>query len=118
MTNDLIKRLTAFLETFVPHERGWVAPSPDDYNEFNNIVHAIRDAKWARDEDNDATIEITLTDRSIGRRPWMPLMPYTDYDKPMTVDEYRRLMSCLSAAESMIEQVRIALENRSPPVKI
>ena len=106
---ELLDRIAKFLSAHVEHERGWVAPSEADFTEFWEICTAIRDAKWDRDEDNDPTIEIDLVDRSKGRRPWTPLLPYDYYDKPLEDKHLQAAESALDAAESLSKHARLIL---------
>jgi hypothetical protein len=106
----LLARIMRFVETYVPHERGWVKPSKDDFDEFSEICCAIRDAKWARDEDNDPTIQIDMVDRSYGLRPWVPIVPYHEYDKPITEDHWHAASSLLDAANEIQRQARLIMD--------
>jgi hypothetical protein len=106
----LLARITSFVATFVPHERGWVKPSKADLDEFAEICCAIRDAKWARDEDNDPTVQIDMVDRSYGHRPWVPVVPYRSYEEPLTEDHWRAASSLLDAASEIQRQARLIVD--------
>jgi hypothetical protein len=112
MAPELSERITRFLETRVEGDQGggWVAPSREDFDEFYNIIAAIRDAKWDRDGDGDPTIEIRLTDRSIGRHPWVPYVPYHHYPEPITDEHWRAAASLLDTSAAMTREARLLID--------
>ncbi len=109
MAEDLVDRLKRFLDPFVPHESGWVKPSKEDFQEFYDLCCAIRDAKWARDEDNDPTVAIDMVDRSVGRRPWVPVIPYIDYRETLTDEHWRTAHSLLDASANLAREAGLII---------
>jgi hypothetical protein len=84
----------------------WVKPTPEDFQEFYDLCVAIRDARWGRDGDGDPTIEIRLTDRSIGRHPWVPLVLYHHYPDPITDANWQSALSLLDVAGDLHREAR------------
>lgn len=108
---ELLERINKFLIGFISHESGWNKPSQEDFQEFYDICCDIRDAKWGRDEDNDPTIEIELTDRSVGRRPYIPTIPYIDYYMPLSDEHWKTAAYLTDIISSLSREISLILDH-------
>ena len=86
-------------------------PTRNDFDEFYEICAAIRDARWGRDGDGDPTVEIRITDRSIGRHPWVPLVPYHHYPESITDEHWLAACSLLDVAGSLAQEARNLIDS-------
>lgn len=69
-------KLDEFLTERRTSDGGWAEVRDEDIDQLNELIYAIIDAKFEKDEDSDLPIEFRLTDRTKYHRNHFFNVPY------------------------------------------